>query len=72
MEFDRYQTTIFGRARRTAGPHGYVAYFPERIPRTLDLSPTTVVLLSEADAALGRLAGIGQLLRSPHRVAAGA
>ena len=66
MELGRYQTTVFGRAGRTPGAHGYVAYFPKPIPRSLDLSPATVVLLSEAEAALGRLAGIGQLLRNPY------
>lgn len=57
--------TPFGQARRTPGPHGYVAYFPAPIPRSIDLPPATIALLAEAEAALGRLAGIGDLLPNP-------
>lgn len=66
MELARYATTVFGEARRTPGRHGYNAYFPAPIPRTLDLAPQTIVRLSEAEAALGRLAGSGRLLPNPH------
>jgi Fic family protein len=62
---DLYPETPFGQARRTGGRHGYVAYFPTPIPRALDLPPTTVALLTEAEAALGRLAGVGDLLPNP-------
>ncbi len=65
MNLERYPRTIFGRARLTGGRHGYAAYFPEAIPRTLDLQPATIVLLAEAEAALGRLAGLGELLPNP-------
>ncbi len=61
-----YRSTRFGEARRTSGRHGYVAYFPAPIPRAIDLRPATVALLGEAEAALGRLAGIGGLLPNPH------
>jgi Fic family protein len=44
----------------------YVAFIPERIPRELSLDAETVMRLSEADAALGRLAGAGRLLPNPH------
>ena len=66
MEIDRYPESRFGEARRTVGRHGYVAYFPRPIPRALDLSPAVIRLLSDAEAALGRLAGVGQLLPNPH------
>jgi Fic family protein len=36
------------------------------MPRALALEPRTILLLSEADAALGRLAGAGRLLPNPH------
>jgi Fic family protein len=63
---DDYASTIFGEPRRTPGRHGYVAYFPAPIPRTVDLSPATVRLLADAEAALGTLAGVGQLVPNPH------
>jgi len=54
-----------GEALRTPGPYGYVAYVPRPLPRTLDLRSSTVLLLSKADRALGRLAGSGRLLPNP-------
>jgi len=66
MELDRYARTPFGRARRTSGRHGYVAYFPDPIPRTVDLPARTVRLLADAEAALGRLDGTGRLLPDPY------
>ncbi|MEQ8717707.1 MAG: Fic family protein [Acidimicrobiales bacterium] len=55
-----------GRPVKTPGHHGYWAYHPEPVPRSLPLQPRTVMLLSEADRALGRLAGAGRLLPNPH------
>lgn len=66
MERERNASTPFGAARRTVGQHGYVAYFPAPIPRELDLPAATVRLLADAEAALGRLAGVGQLLPNPN------
>jgi Fic family protein len=66
VEFDDYAATPFGSPRRTLGRHGYVAYFAAPIPRTLELPQPTIPLLADAEAALGRLAGVGQLLPSPH------
>jgi hypothetical protein len=57
VDLDRYASTPFGEPRRTVGRHGYVAYFPAAIPRSLDLPGRTVRLLGEAEAALGRLDG---------------
>ena len=48
MEIDRYPHTPFGRGRRTPGRHGYVAYFPAKIPRRLDLPAATVAILAQA------------------------
>jgi Fic family protein len=61
-----YASTSFGEARRTLGRHAYVAYFPAPIPRSVDLPPATIKLLADAEAALGALAGIGQLVPNPH------
>jgi Fic family protein len=44
----------------------YAAFVPNPLPPTLDWSPVTVSLLSKADLALGRLAGIGKNLPNPH------
>lgn len=57
---------MFGRAVKTLGNHGYWAYHPAALPRSLELTSQTVMLLSEADRALGRLAGAGRLLPNPH------
>lgn len=42
MNLDRYASAPFGRARRTSGRHGYVAYFPAPIPRAVELPARTV------------------------------
>lgn len=66
MELTAYASTAFGEPRRTLGRHGYVAYFPAPIPRTIALPVGTIKLLAEAEASLGRLAGVGQLVPNPH------
>jgi Fic family protein len=66
MEADQYRASDLGEARRTIGPHGYVAFFPKSIPRSVELSSSTISLLTEAEAALGRLVGVGHLLPNPH------
>ena len=58
----RFVAPDFGRAVRTRGRHGYVAFQPGPMPRAVDLGPDTVLRLSDADRALGRLAGTGRLL----------
>jgi Fic family protein len=65
VEKDRYADTPFGRAAATAGMHGYVAYFPRSIPRSVELTPDNLLRLADAEAALGRLAGAGRLLPDP-------
>ena len=66
MELSNYASTPFGEPRRTIGRHGYVAYFPASIPRTIELPASTIRLLADAEASLGRLAGVGQLVPNPH------
>jgi len=66
VELSDYVSSAFGEARRTLGRHGYVAYFPAPIPRSIELPTRTVSLLADAEAALGRLAGVGQLIANPY------
>jgi Fic family protein len=56
----------WGRAISTGGSAPYWAFVPEALPRELALDAETVMLLSEADSALGRLAGAGRQLPNPH------
>lgn len=55
-----------GQVVKTPGRHGFHSFIPAPIPRDLALDPQTVLTLSEADTALGRLAGAGRLLRNSH------
>lgn len=48
------------------GDAAYWAFLPAPIPRTLSLSPSTVFHLSEADRAVGSLAGLCAHLPNPH------
>jgi Fic family protein len=66
---ERYQATMFGSVKRTIGRYGYFAYFPQPIPRSVEVAMPSVSLLADAEAALGRLAGAGRLLPNPHFVA---
>lgn len=62
MDTERPWSTAFGRTVRTPGRHGYLAYLPAPIPRSLPLDEPTIRLLADGEAALGRLAGAGRLL----------
>jgi Fic family protein len=53
-------TRPYGSIRRT--PRGYDAFVPERLPRYTVLNPDLVFLLSQADRALGELAGMARTL----------
>lgn len=56
----------FGRITRIPGDKWSFPYFlPKQLPRELELTNDTVIALSEADAALGQLNGLGQLIREP-------
>lgn len=65
MDAARYRSTQFGSAGRVPGRHSYVAYFPGPTPRMLELPTSSVILLADAEAALGRLAAVGGLLSNP-------
>lgn len=58
-----------GRVVKTPSPFGFYSFLPAPIPRSLLLHEQTVMELSEADAALGRLAGAGRLLPNPYLLA---
>lgn len=62
MDAASYRSTQFGSASRVPGRHGYVAYFPKQMPRTLELPTSSVIILADAEAALGRLAAVGGML----------
>ena len=66
MDPKKFVASDLGSAVKTPGPHGYWAYRPSPLPRDYQLRQRTVMLLSEADRALGRLAGAGRLLPNPH------
>ena len=66
MEATNFIAPEWGRAFSVRGPAPYVAFDPRPLPQELSLSPTTIMKLSDADSALGRLAGAGRLLPNPH------
>ncbi len=47
-------------------PGGAWAYVPHPLLPALELDLATVRLLSNADQALGQLAGVGRMLPNPH------
>jgi len=66
MDPTRFVAPSVGTVVKTPGRHGFYSFIPAAMPRTLALDPQTVLSLSEADTALGRLAGAGRLLPNPH------
>lgn len=66
MDPGRFVPSAFGEPAREPGNKWAFWYFkPKPIPRDLNLSPKTVQALSNADASLGRLQGLGALIRDP-------
>jgi Fic family protein len=66
MDPDRFQAPTYGEATREQGNKWALWYFkPKHIPRDLALTAATVKALSDADASLGRLQGLGTLIRDP-------
>lgn len=66
MDPTRFVAPDWGRAVDVGGIASYVTFVPAPLPVELVLPAGTIMLLSEADAALGRLAGAGRLLPDPH------
>jgi len=64
MQPDSYTSDERGSVRRTL--EGYWAFYPNPVPRRVELSPATVKLLDEATGAVHRLGGVGRLLPNPH------
>ena len=66
MDASQFIAPGWGRVISTLGPASYQAFIPAKVPRELTLSAEIIMKLSDADAALGRLAGSGRLLPNPH------
>lgn len=66
MDASLFVAPDWGRAVSTGGPAAYAAFVPQPLCRRMPLNADIVMKLSEADAALGRLAGSGRLLPYPH------
>lgn len=66
MDPTKFVAPRWGRAVSTGGPAAYYAFVPAPVPCEHQITPETIMLLSEADSALGRLAGAGRLLPNPH------
>jgi Fic family protein len=67
MDPARYVAPQIGQPIRVGqGDAAYWAFAPGPIPRTIELSSAAVFELSEADRAVGALAGLGARLPNPH------
>jgi Fic family protein len=66
VEATNFVAPEWGRVIRTPGSGSYAAFVPRDLPREIALDLDTVLLLSDADASLGRLAGAGRLRPDPH------
>jgi Fic family protein len=66
MERARYRAPRWGKVVSTGGSFPYDTFVPAALPRSLDLTADTILVMSDADAAVGRLAGAGRLLPDPH------
>lgn len=64
MRPDAFISQERGVVRKTLT--GFWAFFPEPLPRRLEIPPEVVVLLDEATGAVHRLGGIGRLIPNPH------
>ena len=63
MDASRYVDSIFGHATHEVGTKSaFTYYLPKAIPRELVLKPDVVATLSEADASLGLLQGLGMII----------
>lgn len=64
MRPDAFPSKARGTVRNTID--GYHAFFPEKLPRRMDLPQEIVTLLDEATGAVHRLGGVGRLIPNPH------
>ncbi len=66
MQAEDFADSAFGHPTREPGNRwAFTYYLPRPIPRDLPLSAPVVSALSEADAALGHLHGLGTLIQEP-------
>jgi len=67
MDPERFRQSPAGKVVRVGqGEAGYWAFVPNPLPPRLNISPQLSVTLSEADRALGELAGLGRHIPNPH------
>ena len=70
MRAEQFSENTWGRLTRVgSGKDGYWAYVPYPLPPPLEYDPALVNALSEADRALGELAGLGRALPNPYLLA---
>jgi len=65
MDPAAFRSSTAGQVLRVVG-WGYWAYHPNPLPPTIVWTPSLVLALSEATAALGELKGLGRTLANPH------
>lgn len=66
MDAGRFVDSAFGQPMREPGNKwAFTFYLPRAIPRKLPLSAEIVVAMSDADAALGHLQGLGMVITDP-------
>jgi len=66
MNLERFQNSPAGRLVKAGqGEAAYWAFAPHPLPPALTLDPKLVRALSEADRALGELAGLGRVIPNP-------
>ena len=67
MDVERFRRSPAGRLVRVGrGDAAYWAFVPHPLPPRLEWDPALVHSLSQADRALGELAGLGRALPNPH------
>jgi Fic family protein len=64
LDIKDFRNGSMGKCIKTK--HGYWSFIPSPLPPRLRYDLSMVNLLSEADRALGELAGVGRLLPNPH------
>lgn len=64
MDPEMFRNSPAGRPVQAIG--GYWAFVPNPLPPALTWTPELITVLSEADRALGELAGLGRSLLNPH------
>ena len=66
MRADEYADSPFGYPTKVPGDrNAFTYYLPRPLPRELPIEPRTLLVLSAADAALGQLNGLAQLISQP-------